>query len=147
MNGATQPATQATQAAPSPQPAARHAAHAPLDALVRLWKLAQHDHGGSRVAVKLLLGLYNGNRFPFDLTELRCLDQDYLEDALTVIRLDSRPQMEVHEWLNKLYARRDIGHRMEILACDWNLKGRCNKENERSLRAHLKTEGGPCAFG
>ena len=107
-------------------------------ALQLLWITAQSDTGGSRVCVKLLLGLYNGRRFPFDLTDLRCLDGQHLEAALRVIRMDARPQMEVHELLNKLYRRDDIGHRFELLACDWALKGRCNKTNEATLRKGLE---------
>ena len=103
----------------------------PLESLARLWKLSQESHGGSRVAAKLLLGLYNGPRFPFDLSELRVLDQAYLDDALIVIRMDSSPQHEVHEWLNKLYGRNDFGDRFEHMAHRWKLKGRCSKENLR----------------
>lgn len=108
-----------------------------FNALELLWQTAQRDHGGSRVCVKLLLGLYNGPRFPFDLTELRALDDRHLEAALAVIRMDARPAMEIHELYNRLFGRRDMGTRFELLACDWNLKNRCSKEGERELRALL----------
>lgn len=106
-----------------------------IEALKRLWVIAQRDHGGSRVAVKLILGCYNGSRFPFDLNELRCLDSDLLEDAFTVLRMDASPWIEVHEILNQTYGRRDIGPRLELLACDWRLKGKCSREQEKELRA------------
>jgi hypothetical protein len=111
---------------------------AQLDALLRLWKMASgHSHGGARVAARVLLGCYNGSRFPFDLTDLRLLDAQVLGDVLQVLVMDSSPQAEVHELLNRMLGRRDIGHRFELLACDWRLKGKCSKENERELREGL----------
>lgn len=106
-----------------------------LAALQRLWILANGNHGACRVAARLLLGCYNGNRFPFDLTDLRLFDERNFRDAMLVLEMDSRPAMEVHEHLNRVLGRRDIGHRFELLACDWRLKGRCPKETERALRA------------
>lgn len=111
-----------------------------LEALLKLWKLAQGDHGGANVAAKFLLGLYNGSRFPFDLTELRRLDANYMTCVLKVLAMDWSPQMEVHQHLNELLQRRDLGPRFEVLACDWRLKGRCSKEGEREMRARI--EGG-----
>jgi hypothetical protein len=108
-----------------------------LEALLRLWPIAQRDHGGARVVCVFLLGLYNGRRFPFDLTNLRLLDIHVLRDVMLVLQMDSSPQVEVHEHLNRLLGRRDIGDRFELLACDWRLKGKCSRENERSLRAAL----------
>ena len=66
--------------------------------LVHLWNMTQEQHGtsGARVAAGVLLGLYNGERFPFDLTELRVLDNDNLQHAINVIHSDARfCQMEV----------------------------------------------------
>lgn len=108
-------------------------------ALMQLWHLAQKDHGGSRVALKLLCGLYNGNRFPFDLTELRCLDAAYLHDALTVIEMDARPAMEVHELLNRLLGVRTCGPQLEVLAYEWKLKGRCNREGYQGCLDRLRS--------
>lgn len=105
-----------------------------LKALTHFFNLAaNHDHGGARVAAKLILGLYNGTRFPFDLTELRCLDQQHLNMALALIRFDAVPRMEVHEWLNKLYGRTDFGPRFERIAYVWRMKGRCKKEYLQAL--------------
>ena len=75
----------------------------------------------------MLLGLYNGERFQFDLTELRRLDAANHKRAIALLELDARPRMEVHEWLNRLYGRTDFGHRFEHLAHKWNLKGKCKK--------------------
>jgi hypothetical protein len=108
-----------------------------LEALKKLWLMAQHDNGGARVCARLLLGLYNGRRFPFDLTDLRLLDDQYLEAALTVLRMDARPAMEVHELLQRTYGWRGMGARFELMACDWNIKGRCSKQQERDQRAWL----------
>ncbi len=103
--------------------------HDPLKILPKFFFLAWgHSHSGARVAAKLILSMYNGSRFPFDVTELRCLDQSMLEEALVLMRFDSRPQMEVHEWLNRLYGRRDFGARFEHLAHFWRMKGKCKKE-------------------
>lgn len=99
-----------------------------LAALVRLWNMAQRDHGGARVCARLLLGLYNGDRFQFDLTDLRLLDNGVLRDAFDVLIMDSAPMYEVHEHLNILAGRRDFGMRFEHLAHTWRVKGRCRND-------------------
>ena len=98
-----------------------------LAALVRVWKQAQEFHSAAKVSATLLLGLYNGRRFPFDLTELRRLDENNLSDCLTVLRMDARPTAEVHELLNSLYGVSDMGARFEHLAYNWRLKGAVKK--------------------
>jgi hypothetical protein len=108
-----------------------------LDALLRLWEMAQRDHGGARVVCRFLLGLYHGRRFPFDLTDVRLLDASVFRDVMVVLVMDQQPIAEVHELLNTALGRRDIGHRMELLACNWRLKGKCSKDNEKSIREHL----------
>lgn len=117
---------------PQPSPTTPHAA------LLRLWQVAQRDTGQSRVCARLLLGLYNGTRFPFDLTDLRLLDQALLEDALAVIRMDAAPATEVHEPIFRLTKQRGMGARFELIACDWRMKGRCSKEAEAAHRAWLR---------
>ncbi|WP_304351077.1 hypothetical protein [Comamonas testosteroni] len=100
-----------------------------LEILSRFFFLAWgHSHSGAKVAAGLLLGLYNGTRFPFDLTDLRLLDGRNMDDALALMRFDSRPAMEVHQWLNKLYGRHDFGDRFEHLAHFWRMKGKCKRE-------------------
>lgn len=106
------------------------------DALINLWNLTQEHPGtsGARVATMVLLGLYNGPRFPMDLTELRHLDSNNLRDALLVIQSDaSRCEMEIHEWLNRLTGKRDFGDRFESLAHDYKLKGRCRLDQLRPV--------------
>jgi len=102
-------------------------------ALIQLWNLTQLHPGtsGARAGAGVLLGLYNGARFPFDLTDLRVLDAHYTAAALAVIECDAaRCQMEVHEWLNRLSGRRDFGQRFEHLAHEYTVfkRGRCKRE-------------------
>jgi len=106
-----------------------------LEALIALWNVAQNDTGQSGVCARLLLGLYNGRRFPFDLTELRRLDSALLRAAFDVLAMDANLNWpEVHEVLNRAFGRRDFGHRLEHMAHSWRLKGACT-------RANLPTEG------
>lgn len=89
------------------------------------------DTGGGSTCAKLLLGLYNGNRFPFDLTDLRRLDGTLLQAAMTVIHMDaSRTWCEVHLLLDAIlnveYGK-TTGSTMELWAHCFKLKGRCNK--------------------
>lgn len=102
-------------------------------ALVTLWNVTQEHIGtsGARAAAGVLLGLYNGSRFPLDLTELRALDNNLREAAIEVIDSDSmRCQMEVHEWLNRLSGRHDFGQRFEHLAHEYTSfkRGRCKRD-------------------
>ena len=50
-----------------------------------------YHHSGAKVAASLLLGFYNGTRFPFDLTDLRLLDAGILNDAPTGSTMASAP--------------------------------------------------------
>jgi hypothetical protein len=98
-----------------------------IQALVTLWNVTQEHPGtsGARAAAGVLLGLYNGNRFPMDLTDLRLLDGKNLNAALMVIAHDAgRCQQEVHQWLNQISGRKDFGPRFEFLAWDYRFKGR-----------------------
>lgn len=121
-----------------------------LRALSKFFFLAwRHDHGGARVAARLLLSMYNGTRFPFDLTDLRLLDAGLLEDALTLMRFDARLHREVHDWLDVIYGRGDFGARFEHLAHNWRMKGKCKKEwlqplkpFEPSVLFHEQRQGG-----
>lgn len=115
-----------------------HAEPQELAALARLWEMAQHDNGGARVCARLLLGLYNGPRFQFDLTDLRLLDESYLADALLVIRMDARPAADMHVLLEKHLGQFGMGARFELLAWTWGFKGKCSKEAADHCRQHLK---------
>lgn len=70
-----------------------------IEALQRLVPVAQRDTGQSGVIGRFLLGLYNGQAYRFDLTELRRLDVGLFDDCLAVLRLDNSPEQEVHEYL------------------------------------------------
>lgn len=65
-------------------------------ALRRLLPIAQRDTGQSSVIARFLLNLYNGNRFPFDMTDLRRLDYEVFDDCMAVLKMDYQPQKEVH---------------------------------------------------
>ncbi|MBO9352911.1 ParB/RepB/Spo0J family partition protein [Bordetella petrii] len=67
-------------------------------ALQRLLSVARSDTGQAGVVARFLLNLYNGNRFPFDNTDLRRLDYELCEDCIAVLRMDSRPVQEVHTY-------------------------------------------------
>jgi len=67
-----------------------------VPALRRLLQVALRDTGQSEVCGRFLLGLYNGPIYRFDLTELRRLDSDLVEDCLAVLRMDAQPMKEVH---------------------------------------------------
>jgi hypothetical protein len=101
------------------------------ESLISLWNITQRHPGtsGARVAAGVLLSLYNGPRFPFDLTELRLLGSKELQAALDVIASDAaRCEKEVHSWLCHITGRHDFGQRFEHLAHEWRRKGRCKKE-------------------
>lgn len=105
-------------------------------ALIQLWNATQlhSDTSGGRICARVLLGLYNGPRFPFDLTHLRGLDTPLSTAALAVITADAtRCQMEVHEWLNRITGRRDFGARFEHLAHTIRAPKRCKKEYLETL--------------
>lgn len=88
-----------------------------FEALQRLYALAtdfHHDHGC--VAARFLLGLYNGYRFPFDLTDLRLLEPDAFQDAMAVLVMDARlTRKEVHNYFA------DGSKKFERLVQDWNV--------------------------
>lgn len=102
------------------------------DALAQIFELAMtcNDTGGGSTAARLLLGLYNGHRFPFALTDLRRLDHSNLEAALIVLLMDAyRFQAEVHVLIAALYGMevRDVGAELEHWAYNYGLPGRCKK--------------------
>lgn len=95
-------------------------------ALKRLLPIAQRDTGQSGVVARFLLNLYNGNRFPFDNTDLRRLDTNLVLDCLAVLRMDSRPQQEVHLYFpggSKIW---------EQLAKGWGFKDFYGQDSWRS---------------
>ena len=85
-------------------------------ALRRLLPIAQRYTGqGERVA-RVLLGCYNGRRFPLDLTNLRSLDYELMVDCLAVLRMDANARQEVHCYFE------NGGAVFEALAKDWGFE-------------------------
>jgi hypothetical protein len=69
---------------------------ASMDSLAHLLHVAEGQSGQARVAAQFLAGLYNGDDFPFSLTDLRRLDDELFEHCLQVLRMDSRHATEAH---------------------------------------------------
>lgn len=89
----------------------------PLDALLHMFVQATAgNHSEARICTSVLLGLYNGHRFPFDLTDLRLLDRLNKQAAMVTIAFDSPCKMEVHSWLDLITNQSDMGTRFEYLA-------------------------------
>lgn len=78
------------------------AREAGVPALRRLVAVASGDTGQCSVIRHFLLGLYNGPKWPFDLTDLRRLDYALLRDVLTVIEMDATGAIstEIHKAVN-----------------------------------------------
>jgi hypothetical protein len=89
-----------------------------IEALRRLMTIAQCDSGQCRRVAAFLLGLYNGERFPFDLANFRILDSVIFNDCLTVLRMDYTPEWEVHRYFE------NGGKLFERLARDWDIRDR-----------------------
>lgn len=70
-----------------------------LQALQRLAEVAANDTDQAITVGRFLLGLYNGNKYPFNLISLRSLDSNLHADCLAVLQLDYTPLQEVHEYL------------------------------------------------
>lgn len=85
-------------------------------ALRRLLPIAQRDTGQSSVVARFLMNLYNGNRFPFDMTDFRRLDYELFEDCMAVLKMDFQLVREVH-----LYFEHG-GTVFEALAAGWGFK-------------------------
>jgi len=71
-----------------------------VPALERLMEIAERNASGQARYISLfLLGLYNGPRFPFDLTNLRAIDGSLQDDCLAVLEMDAKACLqEVHEY-------------------------------------------------
>ncbi|MCY0853097.1 DUF7673 family protein [Cupriavidus sp. D39] len=86
-----------------------------LDSLVHLLELTESDTDQASIVAGFLAGLYNGRDFPFDLTDLRRLDEDLFEHCLAVLRLDNSAKAEVHNYFPDGQAR------FQRMIADWNL--------------------------
>ncbi|CAN7780994.1 hypothetical protein LJR296_008002 [Cupriavidus necator] len=76
-----------------------------MDALAALLTVAEGDSDQAEVVARLLVGLYNGQEYPFDLTLLRLLDAERFVHALAVLRMDWRQKAEVHTYFPNGSAR------------------------------------------
>lgn len=100
-----------------------------LAALQRLYKKASGNTNQCRYIASFLLGLYNGVRFPFDMTDLRAIEGELFEDCMTVLRMDARiTRQEVHLYFT------EGSEKFEALAKDWNLED-MHKLREDAKRA------------
>lgn len=82
-------------------------------ALRRLLPIAMGNSGQCRQVAAVLLGCYNGRRFPLDLTNLRGLDYPILQDVLAVLRMDANAWQDVHCYFES------GGRLFERMAEDW----------------------------
>lgn len=103
-----------------------------FEALQHLYEVALGHGGQCRTIAGFLLSLYNGARFPFDLTELRGLDDMLFQDCMTVLRMDSRlAACEVHTYFS------DGGRKFEDLANTWRI------DDVQRLRADARRAAQP----
>lgn len=72
---------------------------ATLEALKQLADAAESPTGQGRHVRLFLLGLFNGQEFPFDLTRLRVIDPDLQVAALRVQAFDMRSGTEIDHWI------------------------------------------------
>ncbi len=91
-------------------------------ALERLLKIAQGSSGQCRYVARFLLGLYNGTRFPFDMTNFRCLDRVIFKDCIAVLAMDYQPLQEVHRYFDR--GDNEGGQIWEDLAVRWRVQDR-----------------------
>lgn len=85
-------------------------------ALQRLYKVACGDSGQCRFVARFLLGLYNGTRFPFDLTNFRAIDDGLFDDCMKVLQMDARfTRREVHTYFE------NGSKKWEALADSWRV--------------------------
>jgi hypothetical protein len=97
-------------------------------ALRRLFDVANRDSGQCGIIAKFLLGCYNGERFPFDLTDFRAIDSNLFDDCLAVLKMDARPRREVHTFFA------DGGQRFEQLAENFGITDYRLLEEKREWR-------------
>lgn len=68
-------------------------------ALEHLIRVAEGHSGQSHHLRRLLLGLYNGYRWPFEMQRLRALDADLQAEALAVIKMATYSGHEIHNFI------------------------------------------------
>ncbi|WIX33210.1 hypothetical protein QO259_00690 [Salinicola sp. JS01] len=68
-------------------------------ALKRLIEVAEGHSGQSHHCRRILLAVYNGSKWPLELTRLRCLDRDLQRGAIILIEWSAYSGRELHEYL------------------------------------------------
>ena len=80
--------------------------------------IATRHHGtsGGRVFATLLASMYNGNRFKFDVSDLKSLDMANFEHALNSMRLCQELHREPHQFFE------NGGELFETMIKNWGLE-------------------------
>lgn len=86
-----------------------------LDSLAHLIDYTFGTGNQCEVVARFLAGLYNGQDFPFDLSDLRVLDADVFEHCMAVLRVAQRADVEIHEYIP------DGSNVFCTILRDWNL--------------------------
>lgn len=111
-------------------------------ALERLFKVAEGNSGQCRYIARFLLGLYNGRRFPFDLTDLRAIDDALFVDCMAVLHMDARlTRQEIHQYLG------GDGDAFERLAEDWGVEDAERVREDAKRAAHPSGSPAPLHDG
>lgn len=108
--------------------AAAKAEGAPYETLFRA-AVEMPDTSGGATCLNLLLGLYNGHRFKFDLTDLRRLDFGLHAAALVALRDEVGCAHYVHERIahETGFPADVIQSQLEWLAYDMGIPGKAKK--------------------
>jgi hypothetical protein len=108
------------------------------EALRHLWRMAQGNSSSGKAAARFLLGLYNGYRFQFDLTDFRLFASKNFARCMLVLAMDQTPKAEVHEVLALAMGRsRHYGDEFEHLAFNHRIKGAVKKADLPALREEV----------
>lgn len=101
---------------------------APYQTLFRA-AIEMPDTGGGATCLNLLLGLYNGTRFKFDLTDLRRLDFGLHAAALAALRDEVGFAYYVHDRIAREtgFPADVIESKLEWLAYDMGIQGKAKK--------------------
>lgn len=101
---------------------------APYTALFRA-AVEMPDTGGGSTCFRLLLGLYNGDRFKFDLTDLRRLDFGLHAAALAAMAGEVGSAQYVHDRIAREtgFPAAAVQAKLEWLAYEFGIAGRVKK--------------------
>lgn len=112
-----------------------------LDALAGLWHTAHGDRPEAGSAARFLLGMYEPARFTFTLADLaKMVDGRQFEACLSVLALLRGTTEPIQVLLHRRLGLRNMGARLEILACDWHAENRCSPGCEALIRSGLERD-------